>query len=115
MTFARGAFMREGGQFAGVFASPDGPVFFLNEEHLPLRYGYASAITVKQQDAPMMHFTLTAMDESGHAHRFSMVYRERHGIGTNPYDNDLEDVDLLALIARNLRQEFFFSRYRTGH
>jgi hypothetical protein len=111
MTFTRGAFMREGGQFAGIFASPDGPVFFMNEERLPLRYGCSSARIVTQPDTPMMHFTLTATDEYGHAYTFSMHYRERYGIGTNPYDNDPEDIDLLALIAKNLSRETFFTRY----
>jgi hypothetical protein len=42
---------------------------------------------------------------------FSLHYKNRFGIGTNPYDNELEDVDLFALIASGIRFEPFFRQY----
>jgi hypothetical protein len=114
MEFTLGAFMREGGQFAGIYASPDGPVFFMNDERLPLRFGDALATTVKRGDAPFRRFTLTATDEAGRERTFSMEYREREGIGTNPYDAEIEDVDMLAMIARGVRSREFFEVYTLG-
>jgi len=42
---------------------------------------------------------------------YDLDYQERLGIGTNPYDNEQEDVDLFAMLAAGLRKEQFFRAY----
>jgi hypothetical protein len=106
-----GAFTREDPHVAGIFATPEGPVFFVDSQHVLLRFGKASATVTKEPDRPVMHFALTAENDRGETQAFALRYAERFGIGTNPYDNELEDVDLLAMIATNLRNPRFFEAY----
>ena len=42
---------------------------------------------------------------------FNLTYKSRPGIGANPYDNDLEDVDLFAMISAGVGREQFFRAY----
>jgi hypothetical protein len=98
---------REGEHVAGVFATPDGPVIFLDGQHLVGRYGATSAKVEPTADHRILEYTLT---HEGSV-RFSLRYKERFGIGTNPYDNEPEDIDLFALIAAGLRNEAFFRGY----
>ena len=107
----RGAFTREDSHVVGIFATPDGLMFFFDSEHLLLRFGKALATVTQEPGKPVMHFALTAEDSEGKTHAFALRYAERHGIGTNPYDNEIEDVDLLAMIARGLGYRSFFDAY----
>lgn len=43
--------------------------------------------------------------------RFRLLYQERLGIGANPFDNEEEDIDLLAMIAKNLAYPAFYQAY----
>jgi hypothetical protein len=106
-----GAFTREGDHVAGVFASPAGPVFFLDAEHVVLLFGRASAITVIEPGGSMMQFTLTQAEAAEGEIRFTLRYKERVGIGTNPYDNEQEDIDLFAMLAAGLSKQQFFRNY----
>jgi hypothetical protein len=101
-----GAFCREGERVAGVFASPDGPVFFLDAQHVVGRFGRTSAAVTDGPLPSTQSFTF-----AHEAVAFTLVYRKRHGIGTNPYDNDEADVDLFAMIASGVRREAFFRGY----
>jgi len=104
-----GNFTREGNQVAGVFASPDGPVIFLDSTHLVAGYGSTSA-SVDAVDG-LLRFTLTHLPPGEAAVTLVLHYREREGIGVNPYDNTPEDVDLCALIAAGLRKPQFFRNF----
>jgi hypothetical protein len=100
-----GSFTREGQHVAGVFASPQGPIFFLDSRYLVGRLGATSSSV--RVDGETMHFTLTHEEKI----EFELTYQERIGIGTNPYDNEQEDVDLLAMLAAGMRKEQFFRNY----
>ncbi|SRR5258708_1144870 len=108
-----GAFCREGEQVAGVFASPDGPVFFLDGQHVVGRFGQTSATVddVTVQGLPRRRFSFTHQEPASGKIKFRLYYKERLGIGTNPYDNEEEDIDLLAMIASGVRHETFFRLY----
>jgi hypothetical protein len=104
---AFGWFAREDQHVAGVFASPDGPVFFMDDRYLVGRYGGTSAAVETAAGRSRMRFTLH------HEGRLEFVvdYQERLGIGANPYDNEPEDVDLFALMATGTKNERFFRAY----
>lgn len=107
-----GAFCREGEQVAGIFASPGGPVLFLDSQHIVGRYGQTSAIVQDLPGQSQKRFTLIHKDAAtGHTTELSLVYEKRIGLGANPYDNEEEDIDLLAMIAANLGHEAFFRAY----
>ncbi len=108
--FTFGAFCREGQQVAGVFATPDGPVFFLDAQHVVGRYGqtYAWVKDVPQQNK--RHFAFDHQDKDRTV-KFSLIYEKRLGIGANPYDNQEEDIDLLAMIASNSDRAAFYRAY----
>lgn len=98
--------MGEGNHFAGIFASPGGPVIFLDNQKVAARFGSTVADTEPTTDR-MRRFTLTHDGSVA----FTLDYRERDGIGTNPYNNEIEDIDLLAAIAAGLRNEHYFTSY----
>jgi len=101
-----GTFTREENHVAGIFASLQGPVLFFDSRHLVGRLG-ATTASVEPSGKARFHFTLTHEDRV----EFDLDYQERVGIGTNPYDNEQEDVDLFAMMAAGLRKEQFFRAY----
>ena len=101
-----GTFTREEDRVAGIFASPQGPVLFFDSRHLVGRLGVTTA-HVEPSGKSRFHFTLT---HEGRV-EYDLDYQERLGIGTNPYDNEQEDVDLFAMLAAGLRKEQFFRAY----
>jgi hypothetical protein len=103
-----GDFCSEDHYVAGVFASPDGPVFFLNSQYVAGRYGQTSA-TVERLPAPAKSTKRYAFAHK--AVEFGVTYAERFGIGVNPYDNEEEDVDLLAWIVRMVQHEASFKLF----
>src|SRR4051812_31526751 len=78
-----GMFTREEDHVAGIFASPQGPVLFLDSRHLIGRLG-ATTASVEPSRKARFHFTLTHEGKI----EFDLHYKERLGIGTNPYDNE---------------------------
>jgi hypothetical protein len=106
-----GTFTREGDHVAGVFASPKGPVFFLDKERVVCRFGCTSATVGMAPSGSMLQFTLTHAEPAQEKKEFTLRYQERMGIGTNPYDNEPEDIDLFAMLAAGLRKEQFFRNY----
>ena len=106
-----GVFTREGERVAGIFASPEGPVFFLDTRRVVCRFSQTSAITAATSDGSMRRFTLIQEDAASERVEFSLLYEEREGIGTNPYDTEPEDIDLFAMIATGLRREQFFLHF----
>ncbi|MBZ5521718.1 MAG: hypothetical protein LAP21_05605 [Acidobacteriia bacterium] len=106
-----GAFCREGRQVAGIFASPEGPVFFRDAQHVVGRFGATSA-TVKDVPAQTKrYFAFSHKQEPSQTVEFGLLYEKRLGLGANPYDNEEEDIDLLAMIASNVGHEAFFRAY----
>ena len=108
---AFGAFAREDSRVAGIFASPGGPVFFLDARQIPARYGYTSAAIHPTLVPSMQQFTLTHEYPGEAQITLTLPYRERLGLGANPYDTEPEDIDLFAMIASGLRREHFFRAY----
>jgi hypothetical protein len=96
----RGAFVEEAGQVFGIYASPQGPVLFHDSDRVLFN---ATTMQVKVD-----------LDSSTNIHRYSVTengnflfgthYKDRPGIGVNPYDQEPEDVDLFQMIAALLHR-----------
>lgn len=97
---------RAGDRVAGVYASPDGPTFFVDGRRVVGRFG-ATVASVDRVASRRMRFVL----HDGGRPMFAVDYDERHGIGTNPNDREPADVDLFALMAAGTRGEQFFIGY----
>jgi hypothetical protein len=114
LPFSFGNFVREDENVAGVFASPEGPVFFMNERHFVGRYGYTRAkideIVTPPWKAKLKKFQLIH-SEGVHTIQFDLMYKARLGLGVNPYDQTEEDIDLFERMARQVRDEAFFRHY----
>jgi hypothetical protein len=98
----------------GVFASPEGPVLFMDARHIIGRFGHTTARVddiVPAQKKNMKIFSLTHRAVDGKTTDFILIYEQRIGLGANPYDNEEEDIDLLALIAASIGHEAFFRLY----
>lgn len=107
-----GTFSRELEHVAGVFASPDGPVFFLDAQRVLCRFRSTTARVVQLASVvPMWEFILTHVDPAGGKTQFTVFYKERIGIGANPYDTEQVDVDMFAMLAQGLLREEFFKNY----
>ena len=106
-----GSFCSEGPQVAGVFASPGGPVFFLDAQNVLGCFGETTATVTDVPGQSKRRFAFSHKPSSGEAVEFGLLYKQRLGLGANPYDNEEEDIDLLALIVRNLGSEAFFRAY----
>lgn len=100
-----GYFAREGAQVAGYFATPEGPAFFQDKKRFLGAFGAVQGRIERIGNTTRHRFTLTHRSAS-----FDLVYEERHGVGTNPYDTEREDVDLFAFIVGKLGDEAFFRR-----
>lgn len=102
-----GWFVREEAVVVGIYGSPEGPVFFFNSRRIPARLGRTTA-QVEEVGPSRLRFTLfndgAALEDS----RIAIEYQERLGLGANPYDNEPEDIDLFAWIARGLSSSAFY-------
>ena len=95
-----GAFVEEEGHVFGIYASPQGPVLFHDSDRVAFN---PNTMQVKVD-----------IDTSTNIHRYSVIengnflfgthYKDRPGIGVNPYDQEPEDVDLFQMIAALLRR-----------
>ena len=103
----QGTFTRQEAEVMGLFASPEGPVFILGKRRILGRFGEIQAFVVPAGDRGWLRFVLQSNDSI----EFVFDYTERLGIGTNPYDNEPEDVDLAAWIAAQVRREAFFKLF----
>lgn len=106
-----GAFCREGPRVAGIFATPQGPVLFLDAQWVVGRFGQTSATVKEVPGQTRKHFTLTHRQPDATKVEFSLIYETRLGLGANPYDNEEEDIDLLAMITSGLGHEAFYRAY----
>jgi len=106
-----GAFCREGQRVAGIFATPDGPVIFLDSQQVQGRYGESFAAVKDVPGQTKKYFAFGSKADGKEMVRFGLLYEKRLGIGANPYDNEEEDIDLLAMIATNLQHEAFYKAY----
>jgi hypothetical protein len=109
-----GAFTRSYDHVAGVFATPDGPAVFLDKTLMLVRPGETSVLLEAAGSNPdrskfsLLHRTVGPQTRDLNA----LIYQHRHGVGTNPYDTEREDVDLFALIASGLEREGFLQAYK---
>jgi hypothetical protein len=106
-----GAFTREGNRVAGVFASPRGPVVFVDSQQVNASFGHTSAAIVPASAPSMQQFTLIHDHPLEANVTLTLTYRERSGLGVNPYDTEREDVDLFALLVSGLNRDQFFRAY----
>jgi hypothetical protein len=106
-----GNFCREGQQVAGIFATPEGPVIFLDAQQVLGRFGECFATVKDVPGQTKKYFTFVLKADGKQMERFGLMYERRLGIGANPYDNEEEDIDLLAMIATNLQHEGFYRAY----
>ena len=97
-----GNFCSEGQQVAGIFATPEGPVIFLGAQQVLGRFGDSFAMVKDVPGQTKKYFAFGHKADGNERERFGLLYEKRVGIGANPYDNEEEDIDLLALIARSL-------------
>lgn len=102
-----GMYTREGSCVFGVYATPDGPVFFRDSERIAVTFGRTKALVEFDSTTHMHHFVLLIDAQPV----MSVRYRGRDGVGTNPYDTEPADVDLFAALARALEQPRFFETY----
>jgi hypothetical protein len=103
----QGSFVREGNQVAGVFATPEGPAFFHDQKRVLGIFGRTKGRI--DPIARPAHFRFS-LNHHGTT-RIDVVYAERHGIGTNPYDNEQSDVDLFAMMTKGTKNAQFFFAY----
>jgi len=96
-----GAFVREKAQVTGVYASPGGPVFFLDSKRVAVRFGEPTVTAIGGT------FKIVV----DRREQIAIDYAERHGIGTNPYDREPADVDLYALMARGAQRPEWWAAY----
>jgi hypothetical protein len=108
---AFGSFTREGNRVAGVFASPRGPIVFVDAQQITASFGHTSAAIEPASAPPMQQFTLIHDHPLEAKVTLTLPYRERSGLGVNPYDTEREDVDLFALLVSGLNREQFFRGY----
>lgn len=102
-----GAFVEEGGSVYGIFGSPNGPVLFRNELRIPVRPGATTARVVIDSVSHIHRFSV----EDNGVHIFGTHYREREGLGANPYDQSAGDVDLFVMVAEGLTKPQFHTNY----
>ncbi len=106
-----GAFCSEGPQVAGIFATPQGPVLFLDAKQVLGVHGQTFATVQDVPGESRKYFYFGNKQPDGQAIGYGLHYKKRLGIGANPYDNEEEDIDLLALIATNIGHAAFFRAY----
>lgn len=103
-----GAFVQEDDMIVGVFATPAGPAFFsqYGKKRVLGRFG---VVTTTRMPTPSGRFRFTLFVAGRHF--FDVLYRERHGLGANPYDNEPADIDLFAWLVEATKTEDFFVRF----
>jgi len=95
-----GAFVFEYKRHLGVYASPTGPVFFMDSTKIDGAFG---------------EVTVTAQNKRFRVAKgrleFEIPYEPRTGLFTNPYDNEQADIDLFALMERGATREEWWKAY----
>ncbi len=105
VALASGLFSRERDQVAGYFATPEGPAFFHDKKRCVGAFGKTRA-SIERVNAPgLRRFKLWQASIN-----IDLVYTERHGVGTNPYDTTEDDVDLFAFIAKRVADPAFYTQ-----
>lgn len=102
-----GAAVEEGGATFGVYASSEGPVLFNNQNRMLAKFGITSASVERDVSSGINRFSV----HNDGKYIFGTHYKERIGLGTNPYDREHEDIDLFQMIASGLKREQFFKNY----
>jgi hypothetical protein len=105
-TKLRGLFVTELEVLVGKYASGKGPVVFFNDQFYLCEFGKASAES-RARSTNQRHFVFRLNGKE----IFSLDYNPRGGVGANPYDQELSDIDLFALIEKNLATPRFFENY----
>ncbi len=110
---AYGAFARcvpaksgAGELLCGVFATPEGPAFVAGSKRA-LAYQGKTEARIDSLPERRRRFSLL----TGGRHQLEVIYEERHGVGTNPYDVAESDVDLFVAVQLGLKQEKWFAAF----
>ncbi|MET3120345.1 hypothetical protein AAKU64_004597 [Undibacterium sp. GrIS 1.8] len=105
LNFTFGIFVVVSSNVVGVFASPDGPIFFKNETRV---LGSLESTEVKVSTEPNIHyFSLWSNSQK----IFDITYQDIDGIDSNPYDTKQEDVDMFSMLASATKKKQFFINY----
>lgn len=103
-----GMYTKEEEHVFGVYATPDGPVFFRDSERIAGSFGRTQALVELDSQTNIHRFALFMDGQPA----ISTHYRDRGGIGANPYDTEREDVDMFAALAKATERPQFFENYR---
>jgi hypothetical protein len=98
----RGFYTEVDGEAYGVFATADGPVFFVGNQRTPLVRG-THAVTLRK-GSKSHRFSLTA----GGDEVASVWYRAPTVAGTNPYDDDASFQDFFAWVEAGIDTDRFY-------
>lgn len=100
--FARGVPAKSGAGelMGGVFATPEGPAIIAGSKR-SLVQPVKTQARIDQLPERRRRFSLTRAG----LHELELIYEERHGVGTKPYDVEESDVDLFVAIRDGLKKE----------
>jgi hypothetical protein len=89
-----------------LVATPEGPLLILNAiQHFP-KLGKTK---IEVRDDEKSHHFLVFDDEK---FLFGIFYEEKAGVGSNPYDENREDVDFYYWLSKNMENPKLYDFYR---
>lgn len=97
---SRGFYVRNGEHLIGVFASTEGPVFFINEKTYLLRERDWNMEVTQEQDEKRFRFLWKSEEV------LSLNYKDPYGVGTH-FGADEEFVDFYTWIAQRKQSDRF--------
>ena len=95
-----GAFVLESKRYLGVYASPAGPVFFMDADKIQGAFGEV-VVTAQNKKFRVAKGRLA----------FEIPYEPRTGLHANPYDVEQADIDLFALMERGATRPAWWAAY----
>jgi hypothetical protein len=91
----------------GVFSSPTGPVIFRDGIRIAAILGTTVAKVMRDVAPRRHHFELI----HNNVVVFAIEYGNQGYLYANPYDTEIEDVDLFALLEKRLCDDSFYKNY----
>lgn len=106
--FARGVPAKSGAGalFGAVFATPAGPALIAGNQRALAQHPKTEAHIAPLPDK-RRRFSLSRCGSQ----LLELIYEERHGLGTNPYDQEEADVDLFVAIRQGLQNPRWYEGY----
>jgi hypothetical protein len=103
----QGAFVSVNSDVYGICSSATGPIIFCNGIRINAIRGSTTARVTRSVGPKRHHFELI----HDHVVTFAVDYDDQGDLYTNPYDTELEDVDLFVLLENYLDDADFFDNY----